>query len=169
MHELIVYPFCVCVVTKRALYASPLWCDMSQSLVSVLCGLSTLENFLRLRLSNTSSTDRLRLGCEPRTCFFVGLGRYDLSFYETAGFMAVSTRGGRDVRVRAAVPWRSGAGASTVVPRSSDKSNLDETRPPSFHDRVGYFRMLFSEFGVSGFTPSPLKPPPRLRAPRAPF
>ena len=129
---------------------------------------STLENFLRLRLS-FSSTDRLRLGCEPRTCF-LGLGRYDLSFYETAGFMAVSTRGGRDVRVRApAVPWRSGAGASTVVPRSSDKSNLDETRPPSFHDRVGYFRMLFSEFGVSGFTPSPLNPPPRLRAPRAPF
>ena len=92
--------------------------------------------------------------------------RFTIAFYETAGFKAVSTRGGR-VRVRAAVPWRSGAaaGASTVVPRSSDKSNLDETRPPSFHDRVGF--ECFVVFGIQRFTPSPFTPPPRLRAPRA--
>ena len=106
-------------------------------------------------------------GCEPRRGAYVFLRvRPVISFYETAGFKAVSTRGGR-VRVRAAVPWRSGAaaGASTVVPRSSDKSNLDETRPPSFHDRVGF--ECFVVFGIQRFTPSPFTPPPRLRAPRA--
>ena len=57
MHELIVYPFCVCVVTKRALYASPLWCD-TERYVSVLCGLSKI-------FYGPAQTR----GCEPRTCF----------------------------------------------------------------------------------------------------